>query len=182
MSFFDRTDWRNWLPGCGCEPVNVKLVQFEISGNEKRFGLRCEACGKVNGGKPIGTSNLTQQERQDAAARLLNLAESRLAAEASRAIERELMAEDAKQRTAEWWAKYDEYLRSATWAEKRVKVLERDQYLCQACRDRRAVQVHHLTYRHVFNEPLFDLVAVCVTCHELITAIERHQIPREAVA
>lgn len=44
-------------------------------------------------------------------------------------------------------------------------MLTRDNYLCQGCRVRRATQVHHLTYDHVGNEFLFELVAICETCH-----------------
>jgi predicted HNH restriction endonuclease len=30
---------------------------------------------------------------------------------------------------------------------------------------RRATQVHHKTYKNIFNEPLSDLLAVCASCH-----------------
>jgi hypothetical protein len=68
---------------------------------------------------------------------------------------------------------YEAYLCSPEWRGRRKQVLERDAYLCQACRISRATQVHHLTYKHLGNEPLFDLVAVCVPCHERITELDR---------
>jgi len=68
--------------------------------------------------------------------------------------------------SAEWWAAYTEYLKTDKWRLKSRKVLERDGHLCQACLTRQATQAHHLTYARVFNEPLFDLVAVCKPCHE----------------
>jgi hypothetical protein len=71
---------------------------------------------------------------------------------------------------AEWWRKYSAYLLTPEWRERRRRVLERDNWLCQACRVRRATQAHHLTYKHVFHEPLFDLVAVCTVCHEALHA------------
>jgi hypothetical protein len=80
--------------------------------------------------------------------------------------------EERKQKTKAWWAKYNEYLRSPKWASKRRVVLGRD-LDCQACLDRPSTQVHHLTYDHVFDEPLFDLVGVCAPCHDLITNIDR---------
>jgi hypothetical protein len=73
---------------------------------------------------------------------------------------------------AQWWERYDEYLRSEAWQRKRRAVLKRDK-TCQACLSAPAVQAHHTTYRHAFDEPLFDLVAVCVRCHDKITAMER---------
>jgi 5-methylcytosine-specific restriction endonuclease McrA len=73
-----------------------------------------------------------------------------------------------------WWDTYNAYLRTAAWAERRAKVLKRDNYLCQACLSARATEAHHLTYKHVGREPLFELVAVCATCHhEWIHAKER---------
>ena len=68
-------------------------------------------------------------------------------------------------RTTDWWQRYKTHLKTPEWQEKREQVLERDGYLCQACLKRRATQAHHLTYDHVGNEPLFDLVAICKVCH-----------------
>ncbi|MCK1357156.1 MULTISPECIES: hypothetical protein [unclassified Bradyrhizobium] len=31
--------------------------------------------------------------------------------------------------------------------------------------DRKATQVHHLTYKHIFREFVFELIAVCDECH-----------------
>lgn len=70
------------------------------------------------------------------------------------------------QENALWWQRYEEVLASPEWQERRRKVMERDHRLCQACRERPAVQVHHLTYKHLGQEPLFELVAVCTPCHE----------------
>jgi len=69
-------------------------------------------------------------------------------------------------RDAEWWAWYDSYLASASWGALRRAALERDGWLCQGCRRRRATQVHHLTYRRVGDEMLFDLASVCDACHD----------------
>jgi 5-methylcytosine-specific restriction endonuclease McrA len=77
----------------------------------------------------------------------------------------ELCALNAEQRGA-FWDAYAVYLQSPAWLTRRAKVLKRDGYLCQACREHRASQVHHLTYAHVFDEPLFDLVSVCEGCHK----------------
>jgi 5-methylcytosine-specific restriction endonuclease McrA len=70
---------------------------------------------------------------------------------------------------------YTPYLNSIEWKEKRNKVLIRDKYICQSCLTNRATQVHHLTYAHVFNEPLFELTSICVPCHELITKLDNNK-------
>lgn len=71
--------------------------------------------------------------------------------------------QERKQR--EWWAWYDAYLQTEKWQRKRRAVLERDSYQCQACLSTKATQVHHLNYKHVGDEPLFDLISVCERCH-----------------
>lgn len=77
---------------------------------------------------------------------------------------------------AEWLAAHAEYLRSPEWRAKRRQVLERDRWICQAglrsC-DVAATEVHHITYRHWRNEPLFELMSVCTPCHEEITRMDR---------
>ena len=75
-----------------------------------------------------------------------------------------------------WWQEHDAYLRSPAWAQRRRAVLERDRYRCQARVDGctgAAEQVHHKTYRYWKNEPLWDLISVCVHCHELLTEQDR---------
>lgn len=38
-------------------------------------------------------------------------------------------------------------------------------FMCEGCLERPATQVHHLHYQRVFDECLFDLVAICDRCH-----------------
>lgn len=76
----------------------------------------------------------------------------------------------------EWFVGYSEYLKSESWLTKRTLVLKRDGNLCQSCLTNKAVQVHHLTYKHVFNEPLFELISICKACHDLITKLDRDEI------
>ncbi|MEJ8756808.1 hypothetical protein WG947_07380 [Pontibacter sp. H259] len=81
-----------------------------------------------------------------------------------------------------WFAEeYDEYLNSDKWKRKRLKVLRRDEYLCQACSTRKAVQVHHKSYRYVGDEPLFDLVSVCIECHEKIDYLKELKVKGEYI-
>ncbi len=86
---------------------------------------------------------------------------------------REISKQEADQQSAEWWDAYAGYLGTERWARKREAVLRRDKHICQACLRNAATQCHHLTYKHVFDEPLFELIAVCVACHDKITALDR---------
>lgn len=70
----------------------------------------------------------------------------------------------------EWWARYDAYMASPAWKRKHTLVLDRAHGICEGCGLRRAVQVHHLTYRHLCAEYLWELRAVCLPCHDRIHA------------
>jgi len=72
------------------------------------------------------------------------------------------------ERQAEWMRRYNGYLETGQWQRIRQAVMERDGWTCQGCRRARATQVHHLTYRRVGSEMLFDLVAICDECHRKI--------------
>lgn len=75
-----------------------------------------------------------------------------------------------QEKNSEWWQRYTAYLQTTDWRLKRQAVMTRANNWCEGCRARNATQVHHLSYAHVFNEFLFELVAVCDTCHQRIHA------------
>lgn len=62
---------------------------------------------------------------------------------------------------------YEGYLQSAHWRHVRGLALARDGYRCRQCRARHGLQVHHLTYRHLWHEEehLEDLRTLCRRCH-----------------
>jgi len=78
-----------------------------------------------------------------------------------------------KNKESAFWLSYSEYLKSDKWQLKRKKVLERDKYICQACLTNKAEQAHHLTYKNVFDEPLFQLTSVCIRCHDKLHEIDK---------
>ena len=57
---------------------------------------------------------------------------------------------------------------TAAWQERRKKVFKRCNRICEGCGVNPATEVHHLTYKRVCNEMLFDLVGICGTCHDMI--------------
>jgi 5-methylcytosine-specific restriction endonuclease McrA len=70
---------------------------------------------------------------------------------------------------------YAEYLQSDAWKELRAKVLKRASHICEGCGTAEAMQVHHLRYAHIGHEFLWELVAVCLACHERVHP-EKHKI------
>lgn len=91
-------------------------------------------------------------------------------------------AQQRERRNAEWEAgrqarqdEYDAYLRSPAWRRKRERRLAMDRWQCQArldCCTATATEVHHLTYQHRGEEPLFELVSVCDPCHRRISEMD----------
>lgn len=77
-----------------------------------------------------------------------------------------------------WFDSANEYYASEKWAAKRYLVLMRDRWKCTArlpiCTDL-ATQVHHLSYDHFGNEPLFELRSICEECHREITRMDRQR-------
>ena len=59
---------------------------------------------------------------------------------------------------------YNEYMNSPEWKVKREKRLKIDGGVCQVC-ERKATEVHHLTYENLKHEEMNDLVSLCRQCH-----------------
>ncbi len=58
------------------------------------------------------------------------------------------------------------YMRSEQWNIKRKTRLNLDDYTCQSCGISGVpLDVHHLTYKNIFNEDMSDLISLCRTCH-----------------
>jgi len=61
--------------------------------------------------------------------------------------------------------KYQKYLQSDAWQQKRASILKLAGYTCRWC-GARATEVHHDTYKRIYRERLSDLTALCRGCHE----------------
>ena len=67
--------------------------------------------------------------------------------------------------------KYKDYLASDQWAKIKIELLEYRGAFCERCGNDNFLQVHHKTYKNVFNEEPEDLEILCKSCHE-----EEHNI------
>lgn len=61
---------------------------------------------------------------------------------------------------------YSAYLLSEAWAEKRHMRMKLSDWKCEACGTKQLLQVHHLTYDRIFQEPMEDLMVLCRVHHE----------------
>ncbi len=147
-----------------CGPTTMVTRKRILSDGRESHYSQCKECGRTKGAvkKPrIGIcadfdENLKDQRWKD----LARLKETRK--EMQRAID-----SDA------WHSAYIEYLKSEAWRIKRKLVMRRAGGVCEGCGINPADQVHHTTYDHVGHvEPegefLFELLAVCTSCHSRI--------------
>ena len=65
--------------------------------------------------------------------------------------------------------KYQDYLQSAEWREKRRMILDYWDNRCVVCNSDYKVELHHRTYKRTGEEKLTDLVPLCKQCHMHIT-------------
>lgn len=72
---------------------------------------------------------------------------------------------------------YNRYMKSDEWGKKRAERLALDEDKCVMCGRPNGVQkdgktpilqVHHIHYNNLGNEPLEDLVSLCAGCHKKI--------------
>ena len=64
---------------------------------------------------------------------------------------------------------YKQYLQSPKWQEKRSERLKLDNYKCQRCGRPFDLEIHHITYRNIFDEDVSsDLITLCNKCHRKI--------------
>lgn len=142
-------------------PHDVTILCVRTFRNKSCHYVRqCVACAQ-----PAGNSIPREQARREAAGRELPLFD-----EAARERAYELRDEARREREAtrreKWWRLYEEYLASERWAALRQRVLDRCRGLCEGCRQREATIVHHLTYEHLYDELLYELVGLCRPCHD----------------
>jgi 5-methylcytosine-specific restriction endonuclease McrA len=62
---------------------------------------------------------------------------------------------------------YADYLRTQHWSIVRTKMVKRAGRKCQNCGTTGRLNVHHLTYAHLWFEYPADLQVLCETCHAI---------------
>lgn len=151
--------WQEHAKKFDCSHSQSELRERTIKGGSKQYVRQCLKCGSAvsnpikreaalseNNGNPLPFFDEQLISSWDAAAK-------------------ESATNITNTDDSEFWAAYEQYLAGPLWAKKREKVFERASGICEGCRDKPANQVHHLSYEHVGDEYLFELVAICDECH-----------------
>lgn len=158
-----------------CHHPSTKLFVQTCANGTRKWSRRCTTCFE-----PIGKAWLSHSEVSAIADQALEYDSSlRLEWSNKQCQRRQELRASIERQISELWERkkhdrkdeYGRYLLTDKWRSKRDRVLQRDGFKCQACFLRPATQVHHKTYEHIFDEPLFDLVSVCDTCHD---ALHKH--------
>ncbi len=155
-------DTNSPFPRCNCLLTEIRVRTQK--NNVRVLVKQCLECGHSAGGVSKKNRDLSRYKPFDDEFR------KRRQEEASEFYEerrRQWLAEHDK-KSAEWRLRYEQHINSMKWKAIREKVLARDCFTCRGCGVKRAQQVHHLTYDHLGNELLFELVAVCIDCHRII--------------
>ena len=84
-----------------------------------------------------------------------------------------LSMDPPKPSNEEWLAKYNAHLDSRKWQELKNEVFQREGGICQGCRDEPIEHTHHLTYAHMGDEFLFELMGLCITCHLRVHGVQK---------
>lgn len=140
----------------GCAHASTDIRRLVVAGGAVQLVRQCLDCGWRVGGA-ISRAKVAEELG------------GRALVDFDHELEVQANARRQAQRDAEWDAKraeYRQYLQTDEWARLRRAVLIRARGVCEGCGDARPSDVHHLTYRHIYNEFLFELVALCRDCHE----------------
>ena len=155
------TAWKEHSSKFTCQHEETALRKRTVKGGAIQYVRQCLRCGEspyqaIARAKALGENGGVEPPSFD---------------EAIRSKWEELRNNDSeviKKRFSKeaFFSNYSEYLASDVWEKKRQRVLMRARGSCEGCGEREPTEVHHLTYKHVTKEFLFELVALCHECHE----------------
>lgn len=150
-----------------CSCTRTEIRRRVLSSGVNIFALQCLSCGRqIRAIKKDSPEARALADIQPFDETLQEAWSERIRA----FYENRRLAQQAQQEQerAAWFERYNAYLKTTEWRLKRQAVLTRANNWCEGCAARPATQVHHLSYDHVGNELLFELVAVCDECHQRI--------------
>lgn len=159
------------FPRCGC--LRVELRRRTNRGGAVSAVEQCLLCGRAKRTIPRNQLSVAINLLPPWNESLVEAWRVRMHDHAQKA--RDWYENWKSQEEVRWRQRYEQHLLSEKWQQLRRKVFLRSGGVCEGCAERRATEVHHLTYVRLGNEMLFDLAAVCSQCHEIIHADRESQ-------
>lgn len=142
-----------------CTHENLTIVRRTHKDGSRHYVRQCDRCGRqAHQALPEPTAYALSGGKEPPP-----LDEGRYKAWCSARRDEIAVAEAKTKKLSD--AEYNRYLASPEWAAKRKLVLARSRGMCEGCGVARATDVHHLSYLHRYDEFLFELLAVCRSCH-----------------
>jgi hypothetical protein len=144
-----------------CHHSSSTFTKYSAANGVETYGWQCNSCG----------TKTTRFYSADRAAVEFEISKSEISSaaafrkELSENFYHEQYTAQDRQSSDHFFLWYDKYLLSGDWSHKRELVLQRAKGICEGCGCSTATQVHHLTYNNVGYEFLFELVAICGSCH-----------------
>jgi 5-methylcytosine-specific restriction endonuclease McrA len=184
-SEIERALWKRYgLARCPSDHARAVLVQAVTNSGRKTLAEQCPDCGAVAKaeGKLADHPGLPLMDVEAARRRENAIGDAAKLRNANIRQRFAMRKANEPERSAEWFAAYDAYLRTPEWQRRRNMVLDRDRHHCQAmfagCQTA-AREVHHASARAyamhdaMGHAPLWELQAICTSCHQRLTEWER---------
>ncbi|MEP7348865.1 MAG: hypothetical protein ABI668_02810 [Sphingorhabdus sp.] len=156
------SDYRRWLQS-DCAHPEYAMRKVKPSNGSWMYRNQCVNCGRPNGQwvkkSLIPNADVISQAPLDQLAAYEKQRYSEL---------KQIRQQHFETQAGRGNAEYAAYLSSPAWKAKRQKVLVRANGRCEGCGENSATQVHHLTYQHIYNGFLWELVAICDGCHDRV--------------
>ena len=155
-------DYRTWLSD-ECQHQNVETICNILKNGSKQVREQCVQCGKPSG-TPIPHSKILDIDSLRTGTVEYQFEYDKARRERLREISRKHLT--IQFRPGWGSSEYQEYLKSEKWLQKRVAVMRRANGVCEGCGMAEPTVVHHHHYHNIYDEWLWDLVALCRPCHD----------------
>lgn len=80
------------------------------------------------------------------------------------------------------FTEYYTYIKSKEWFDLKIDIIQKRGCLCEVCKKPKnpaALQLHHLSYKRLFNELPQDLLLICRKCHMKEHGLTKKPIPKK---
>lgn len=154
-------DYSAWLAE-KCQHQNVETICNILKNGTKQVREQCVQCGKPFG-TPIPHTKIASIDS-------LRRGTVELQFEYDKERRNQLGEIKKKHLSIQFrpgWgsSEYQEYLKSDKWLQKRGAVMHRANGICEGCGMTEPTVVHHHHYHNIYDEWLWELVALCRPCH-----------------
>uniref|UniRef100_A0A6M3J4V1 Putative HNH endonuclease n=2 Tax=viral metagenome TaxID=1070528 RepID=A0A6M3J4V1_9ZZZZ len=151
-----------------CEHPSTVLTVLTCSNGTQQYKRHCRRCHQAVGGAVKKAEALRENPYPppfDVEARERHWRELQERWQ----VQHRIQSEDAELEQRQWRERYEQHLGSPEWRRAVALVHKRAGGLCEGCLQRPATQTHHLTYLHMGQELMWELVAICDECHRRIS-------------